>query len=84
LVFLATPHSGPSDTIKIQIGKVCAGITKQIVGGESTDIMKALERNSMFRDVLEESWKHELESYQIISVYGIDDKVGLSGSHLYL
>lgn len=94
LVFLAVPHAGPSKTLTVRFGNACASISKEILGSDSTDLMKALEFKSMFRDILEESWKHQLGDRPIISVYGIDDKVrgfsslsrysGITRSRLFL
>jgi hypothetical protein len=44
--------------------------------------MQALEKNSLFSDVLQENWRHHLENYKIVSFYeGIGDA---SSSLLYL
>ena len=69
LVFMGTPHDGPTKSMKIEFGKMCAQIAKRLYGSPSTDLMEALENNSMFSAVLEANWRHQLEKYQIISCY---------------
>jgi triacylglycerol esterase/lipase EstA (alpha/beta hydrolase family) len=76
LVFMGTPHDGPAGGSKIAFGKICAKIAKKLYGNDSTDLMEALSKNSLFSDVLEANWRHQLERYQIISCYETIDPVG--------
>jgi hypothetical protein len=76
LVFMGTPHDGPADRSKIAFGKMCAKIGKKLYGNDSMDLMEALSKNSLFSDVLEANWRHQLEKYQVISCYGTIDPVG--------
>jgi len=76
LVFMGTPHDGPADRAKIAFGKMCATIAKKLYGNGSTDLMEALSKNSLFSDVLEANWRHQLEDYQIVSCYETIDPVG--------
>lgn len=78
LVFLGTPHNGPQKSAKLAVGKMCAHIAKTS-GLGSDELMKVLETNSMFRNTLEESWKHQLERYKIVSCYEGLDSVELLG-----
>jgi hypothetical protein len=73
-VFFGTPHAGATTDAKVFFGKVCTRVAKKIIGHPQNDIMEALEKNSLFSDVLQENWRHQLESYQIVSFYeGIGD-----------
>jgi hypothetical protein len=73
-MFFGTPHAGPTVDAKVWFGKLCARVAKNLISQPTNDIMEALEKNSIFSDVLQENWRHQLESYQIVSFYeGIGD-----------
>jgi hypothetical protein len=77
-----TPHAGPTEHAKVFFGKICARVANKVIGDPKNDIMQALEKNSLFSDVLQENWRHHLENYKIVSFYeGIGDA---SSSLLYL
>ncbi|KAN0102725.1 hypothetical protein V8E51_011038 [Hyaloscypha variabilis] len=69
LMFFGTPHSGPTDDLKVKFGKACVGIAQSMPWKVSNDIMEALKKGSLFSDILSEHWRHQLEQYQIISFY---------------
>ncbi|KAH8659274.1 hypothetical protein BGZ60DRAFT_544318 [Tricladium varicosporioides] len=69
LMFFGTPHSGPTNDLKVKFGRVCVDIAQSMPWKASNDIMEALEKRSLFSDVLHEHWRHQLEQYQIISFY---------------
>ncbi|RFU27200.1 hypothetical protein B7463_g9151, partial [Scytalidium lignicola] len=69
LVFFGTPHAGATDEAKVVFGKICARVAKKVIGHPQNDIMEALEKNSLFSDILQENWRHQLERYQILSFY---------------
>lgn len=69
LVFMGTPHSGPTNSSKIAFGKVGAKVVKKVYGSATNDLMTAVENGSLFSDILKENWRHQLEPYQIISCY---------------
>jgi hypothetical protein len=68
-MFFGTPHSGPTNDLKVKFGKACVGIAQSMPWKVSNDIMEALKKGSLFSDVLSEHWRHQLEQYQIISFY---------------
>jgi hypothetical protein len=73
-MFFGTPHAGPTEDAKVIFGKICARVANKIIGDPKNDIMQALEKNSLFSDVLQENWRHHLENYKIVSFYeGIGD-----------
>ncbi|KAL9596526.1 MAG: hypothetical protein Q9219_005747 [cf. Caloplaca sp. 3 TL-2023] len=86
LVFFGTPHAGGKDAL-VSIGKLSARVATSILRNPSKDVMEALTKGSLFSDVLQESWRHQLNLYKIVSFYeGIGDIVpresavlGLSG-----
>ena len=69
LVFMGTPHSGPTNNSKIAFGKVCAKVVEKVYGSATNDLIQAVENGSLFSDILKENWRHQLERYQIISCY---------------
>lgn len=74
LMFFGTPHAGPTDDAKVKFGKICARVANMALGDPKNDLMQALEKNVLFSEVLQENWRHHLESYKIVSFYeGIGD-----------
>ena len=79
LVFFGTPHAGPTEDAKVKFGRVCASIAQSIPTNASNDIMEALKKGSLFSDMLQENWRHQLERYHIVSFYeGIGNVRNLS------
>lgn len=86
LVFFGTPHDGGHRTL-VALGAAAARVATALHVQPSTDIIETLKSGSLFSDLLAEQWRHQLESYQIISFWeGIGDIVpkksatfGLSG-----
>lgn len=50
-------------------GKACARILTALSTDPSNDILQAVQQGSLFSDVLQENWRHELTSYKIVSFY---------------
>ena len=73
LVFFGTPHAGGKDAL-VTIGKISAKVASKVMRNPSKDVMEALTKGSLFSDVLQESWRHQLNLYKIVSFYeGIGD-----------
>lgn len=73
LVFFGTPHAGGKDAL-VSIGKLSAKVATSILRNPSKDVLEALTKGSLFSDVLQESWRHQLNLYKIVSFYeGIGD-----------
>jgi hypothetical protein len=72
LVFMSTPHSGPTE---IAFEKTCVSIVRNVYDNPTNDLMAAVENGSLFSDILKENWRHQLEQYQIISCFGTIDEV---------
>ncbi len=68
-MFFGTPHSGPSDDLKVKFGRACVKIAQSMPWKVSSDIMNALKKGSVFSEILGEHWRHHLEQYQIVSFY---------------
>jgi len=68
-VFFGTPHAGPTEDAKVRFAKACVSIVQSMPGNPSNDIMEALKSGSLYSDILKETWRHQLEKYQIVSFY---------------
>lgn len=69
LVFFGAPHEGGET-----IGAVAAKIGRSLGLQPKDDIFETLKDGSIFADTLKESWRHQLESHQIVSFWeGIGD-----------
>jgi hypothetical protein len=75
LIFMGTPHQGPSDSSRILFGKTCAEIVRSVQGDASDDMMQAVEKNSIFSDTLKENWRHQQKNYQFISCHETIDPI---------
>ena len=81
-MFFGTPHGGGKDAL-VTLGNACTRIVTSLSTNPSSDIMQALKSGSLFSDVLQESWRHQLSSYKIISFYeGVGDVSYLLDTHL--
>ena len=73
LVFFGTPHAGGKDAL-VLIGKITSRVATTVLRNPSKDVMEALEKGSLFSNVLQEGWRHQLNLYKIVSFYeGIGD-----------
>ena len=72
LMFFGTPHRGGNGTL-VALGSLAAGIATHLGFRDHSDIVSALKDGSTFSDILQESFRHQLESYQIVSFY---EKIG--------
>lgn len=68
-MFFGTPHAGPTNDLKVKFGRACVAIAQSMPWKVFNDLMKALEKGSLFSDVLYENWRHQLEQYHFVSLY---------------
>jgi Putative serine esterase (DUF676) len=68
LIFFSTPHAGGKDAM-VRLGDIASKIARAVLFQSSNDTLEALKDGSMFSDILKEQFRHQLESYQIISFY---------------
>ena len=74
-MFFGTPHAGGKDSL-VRFGTACVGIMRAFSTNPSNDIMQALQKGSLFSDILQENWKQQLSSYKIVTFYeGIGDVI---------
>ena len=72
-MFFGTPHSGGDRTL-VALGSAAARVATKLHLQPPSDIVETLKEGSMFSDILQEHWRQQLLSYQIISFWeGIGD-----------
>jgi hypothetical protein len=76
LAFFATPHHG-GDWLLVSLGGVAAKIATAAGFQKGDDVLKTLKSGSMFSDIMQEHWRHQLLNYDIISFWGAQDGVSL-------
>ncbi|KAF6231705.1 hypothetical protein HO173_010007 [Letharia columbiana] len=87
LVFFGTPHDGGNKSL-VALGSAAARVASTLHLQSSNAVIETLKSGSLFTDLLGEQWRHQLESYQLVSFWeGIGNTVpkksatfGLSGT----
>ncbi|KAI1416756.1 hypothetical protein F5Y13DRAFT_204139 [Hypoxylon sp. FL1857] len=74
LVFFATPHFG-ADGTPLTLGNTTVKIAELLGFQKGQNILETLQRNSIFSDIMQEHWRHQLEQYHIVSFWGTHDKI---------
>ena len=73
IVFFGTPHCGGNDSL-VKLGNASIRIVRGLFRHPPNDIMEALKNGSLYTDILQENWRHQLNSYKIVTFYeGIGD-----------
>ncbi|KAH8652856.1 hypothetical protein BGZ61DRAFT_374660, partial [Ilyonectria robusta] len=68
LAFFATPHGGGNETL-VSFGKKCAAVVNFVTMSAPNDLMEAVTSGSLYSDILQEGWRHQLNNYRIVSFY---------------
>lgn len=76
LAFFATPHNG-GDWMLVSLGGVVAKIAMAVGFQKGDDVVETLKDGSIFSDIMQEHWRHQLFKYDIISFWGALDNVSL-------
>jgi triacylglycerol esterase/lipase EstA (alpha/beta hydrolase family) len=76
LAFFATPHRG-GDWKLVSLGGVVAKIATAVGFQKGDDVLETLKNGSIFSEIMQEQWRHQLLHYHIISFWGGLDKVSL-------
>lgn len=66
LLFFRTPHGGGNDAL-VTLGSAAARILNFVTSSVSNDILTAVKKGSLYSDVLQEGFRHQLERYDIVS-----------------
>jgi hypothetical protein len=81
LAFFATPHNG-GDWKLVSLGKMASQIAIAAGFQKGDNVLETLTEGSIFSDILQEHWRHQLLKYDIISFWGALDNVSSSGNVL--
>ncbi|KAI1317289.1 hypothetical protein F5Y16DRAFT_153371 [Xylariaceae sp. FL0255] len=74
LAFFATPHNG-GDGVLVSLGGLAAKVAIAAGFQKGDDVLETLKSGSMFSDIMQEHWRHQLLHYDIISFWGGKDSV---------
>ena len=66
LVFFAVPHQGGHG---VNLGEIAKNLVLSLTGDAKNNIIESLRSNSLFQETQAEFFKHQLEDYQIVSIY---------------
>lgn len=69
ILFFGTPHGGSGKDWKTVLGERCARIVQSTPGKTSNDMLEALRKGSLFSDILQEQWRHQIDNYQFVTFY---------------
>lgn len=68
LVFFGTPHEGGNKAL-VKLGSTAAHIAKSLGFRTSESIVEVITNACIFSDTLKQSFRHQLESYSIVSFW---------------
>lgn len=74
LAFFATPHEGGKTTL-VSLGRIFQSIARSVNLKKGDKILDTVRRDSMFSDMLQETWRHQLKRYHILSFWGSNDGI---------
>lgn len=66
IVFLGTPHRGGK---KARFASMVSRVVQLIFRHPSNSLLKSVEKESIFAEILNETFANQYERYQFISVY---------------
>lgn len=72
--FFATPHSG-GDGRLMTLGSLAAKVADKASFKNGEDVMETLKQGSIFSEIMQEHWRHQLLRYDFISFWGAYDGV---------
>jgi triacylglycerol esterase/lipase EstA (alpha/beta hydrolase family) len=76
LAFFATPHHG-AEKLVLSLGGLAAKIALAAGFQKGDNVLETLKEGSIFSDIMQEHWRHQLEKYQIVSFWGRLDNASL-------
>jgi hypothetical protein len=74
LAFFAIPHNG-GDWKLVSLGSLASKIATTVGFQQGDDVVDVLKNGSMFSDIMQEHWRHQLLEYDIVSFWGALDNV---------
>jgi hypothetical protein len=61
----------------VSLGGIAAKIATAVGFQKGDDVLETLKKGSIFSDIMQEQWRHQLLRYNIISFWGSLDNVSL-------
>lgn len=77
--FFATPHSG-GDWKLVSLGSLAAKLAELAGFKKGEGVMETLEQGSIFSEIMDEHWRHQLQRYDFVSFWGAHDGVSCTVS----
>jgi triacylglycerol esterase/lipase EstA (alpha/beta hydrolase family) len=74
LAFFATPHDG-GDRMLVSLGGMVAKIATALGFQKGDDVLETLKSGSIFSEIMQQHWRHQLLKYEFISFWGAVDEV---------
>ncbi|KAB5557932.1 hypothetical protein GE09DRAFT_93575 [Coniochaeta sp. 2T2.1] len=74
LAFFATPHDGGESRL-VRLGKMASKIAMTAGFQKGDHLIDVLENGSMFADIMQEHWRHQLLEYDIVTFWGAFDNI---------
>jgi hypothetical protein len=73
-VFFGTPHEGGNKSL-VRLGATAACVASWLGFKSEDSIVEVLKEGSLFSDVLKQSFRHQLESYKMVSFWEAEGNV---------
>jgi len=70
--------------VVVKLGRTSMAIVRGIFRDPPNDMMQALSHGSLFADVLQANWRHQLNLYKIVSFYEKEDEHHVSFDYSFL
>lgn len=74
LAFFATSHNG-GDRRLVSLGGMVAKIATALGFQKGDDVLETLKSGSIFSEIMQQNWRHQLLKYEFISFWGAVDEV---------
>jgi triacylglycerol esterase/lipase EstA (alpha/beta hydrolase family) len=74
LAFFATPHNG-GDRVLVSLGGMVAKIATALGFQKGDDVLETLKSGSIFSEIMQQHWRHQLLKYEFVSFWGAVDEV---------
>lgn len=60
----------------VAVGSAAICVIRGVFRKPPNDLLEAVKDGSLFSDVLNDNWRHQLDLYKIVSFYEADEAVG--------
>lgn len=74
LAFFATPYNG-GDRMLVRLGGMVAKIATALGFQKGDDVLETLKSGSIFSEIIQQHWRHQLLKYEFILFWGAVDEV---------